>query len=189
VLRMDRRVEEEMHMWTLEDNPQWHFSGTIDHFVETVYPWFRTCQVSQTGWPLSPRDLSVSTSPVLGLQAYLTKPGFLNMGSDSLTQGFPIARHRDEWVIFPTHTHTHTLIHIYLFILGIKLMVLHMLSENYWTTHSTLDPPFKNILWACLLGKNTNWWPCLFKPVSFYVDNRLFRMATPLNWLEEDFFF
>jgi hypothetical protein len=22
VLRMDRRVEEEMHMWTLEDNPQ-----------------------------------------------------------------------------------------------------------------------------------------------------------------------
>lgn len=45
-----------------------YFWGRVSH-------WSRTHQVDHAGWLMSPRDLFVSMSPVLGLQVCVTKPG------------------------------------------------------------------------------------------------------------------
>lgn len=46
--------------------------------------------IGYTGWSLSPRDPSVSTCPLQGLQGYVTQTTFLS-GSEYLTRVFTLA--------------------------------------------------------------------------------------------------
>lgn len=80
----------------------WSFRHYSPYILRVAHR-FGTCQADYTGWPVSPRDQSVSISLTLDLRASTTRPEFLYVSSKDGTWVLILAQQVLSW---PRYRHS-----------------------------------------------------------------------------------